>query len=646
MKKGKISKTLLALFITMGALFISMFGTSMVQTNAYTVDETTYTLTLKDLGDKMRDNMADNGRTVKILFTEDTTYQFCFTTYIPKNATKNTPAPVVIGAHGYNNSKEMQLSNITELSRRGFVVIVPDLAGHGRSDIEIDTNTGGTQGMLAAVQYAMTMSCVDPMRIGITGHSAGNLMCSNTIKLVNTADATYRISAFFCPAGTIAALFTMSQPDLIFGVAAGKYDELDTYYFKTFDFLKQPSAVMMVKMVYPAFSGIEVPEGQWFTAAGPVATPANGASLGVSSAIVLYNPPITHVGGTFSTIATQYTVDFFYTAFGVPTGATYLSGGYQIWIIGVVFQLIGLLAFFVSIFVVGASLLKTKSFADLNGFARPQKELPSIKSWKEWVPIVVTFVPLILFPFFMYFTCYNQGTALFNTSVYSMPNINGIAWFTLVCGLFSLLMLFVNMLAKKLCHLKDGTVVSNSWAPAKMESLKKFLKTLLFSAIVVALIYIPCLIAYYGFDMNFGIAVYNVGIPRYQWLPTILFRYLPMWLIFMVPNAILNAGFRYKEIPEWASTAFCAVANLLPIVLLIWINYTVLTTTGQTYYTFGDPTIMVWNLLPPMILAAIAGRYYYKKTGNVWAGAMITATVMTIMACTITRHTSDTMFTY
>jgi len=242
----------------------------------------------------------------------------------------------------------------------------------------------------------------------------------------------------------------------------------------------------------------------------------------------------------------------------------------------------------------------------------------------------------------MYYPCYNAAPRLFG-STFGLPNINGIAFFTLVCGIFSIFMLFVNWIAKKLCHLKDGVKVVSPFSYAKLSGFAQFGKLALFSLLLVLLMYLPQFIAFKGTQMNFGISVYGVGLPRYEWLPEIL-KYLPFWLVFMFANTSLNAGARFKEIPEWGSTLFIALANLFPIVLLIFINYTHLVTTGQTYFTFGDPSIMIWNLLAPMILIAVLGHYFYKKTGNIRVGTIVCALILTTMSIAITRHTTGAMF--
>jgi len=659
MKNNK--KLTIAAIIIIAALLISMVGTALVRTNAWSVQEIRFTGSLKEVADMIRDNTAENGKTVDILFTEDDSAQFCMTTYIPQNATKDSPAPVVIGAHGWNNTQEMQMSNIVELTRRGFVVVVMDLGGHGRSDAAINDYTQtpagqNTEGVVAAVEYAMSLSCVDIDRIGVTGHSAGDLATAYTLNYINTDASVNHIHAFFCPTGTISSLFvnpTALEGDLILGIASGKYDELDTYYFGTADFLGDTSKynptfgfvtpAFLVSRYYPEIMGQTVEEGVFYGAEGAITMPEPGTAMAERHACVVYNPPVTHVMGTFSKVATQESVDFFYAAFGTPAGASYIPGSSQVWGWATVFQTIGLLAFFASALVIGAWLLKTKAFASLNNAPVDRKELPALKSWKEIVPAVITFVPLFLMAQ-LYFKCFAAGEELFDSAKYTLPTVNGVAWFTLVTGVITFAMLVVNYIVKSICHAKDGAVVASPFAPAYVDSAGKFIKTLGFAAAVLVLMYIPCYIGYKWFNMSFGISVYTVGLPRMKWLPEILFRYLPFWLVFALANAIINNMTRFKDVPDWATTAFCTVANVLPVIVMIIINYSHLINKGLTKYAFGDPSIMSWNLLAPMVFVGISGRYFYKKTGNSWAGALINAAIICLMATTITRHTGMYMF--
>ena len=53
---------------------------------------------------------------------------------------------------------------------------------------------------------------------------------------------------------------------------------------------------------------------------------------------------------------------------------------------------------------------------------------------------------------------------------------------------------------------------------------------------------------------DFRICSFVVALPQYKELPLFLVKYLPLWAAFYVPNAILNANTRFKEIPEWLTT--------------------------------------------------------------------------------------------
>ncbi|MCR5279209.1 MAG: alpha/beta hydrolase [Lachnospiraceae bacterium] len=623
---------------------VSMVGANLVASSFGKVKVLNYTIPLSELSSMISENVAENGRTVDVLFDADTASQISLTVYVPKNATKEHPAPAVVCAHGYNNTKEMQLFNLEELSRRGFVVIAYDLAGHGRSDVSVNDHTKGTEGCLAAVEYAMSLDFVDIDRVGLTGHSAGDLNCSNTLAIVNGAESNNHVRAWFCSSGTIAALF-LSQDltdNFIWRVGVGKCDELDTNFFGASHFLDTPFAASLVQKTYPGFSDSVVTDGQWYGADGPIDTPSAGNALGVDKAISICNPGYTHPAAVFSLEGSRLSIEFFYAAFGTPTGAKYISPKSQIWPLATAFQLLGMLAFFASAVLLVGLLLETKPFEDLKRTSDVMSDLPSIKDWRQWVMIVVVFIPLILFPIFTYFPCYTKGSAIFDSTSYTAPVVNGVAWWTLCVGLFTIFMLLVKQLLIHFLCKEDER--ENVFANAAFESVSQCLKTVLLAATVVVIMYIPQFIAYYGFGVQFGIAVYVVGVPRYVWLPDILFKYLPIWIVMMVPNALLNSQTRYRDVPEWASTAFCAFANLGPIVVMTWVNYATIVKTGVLKHPDGDPSIMAFNLFAPMIFIAITGRYAYKKTKNVWLGALINAAVIGIMAVAITRHSSDLMF--
>lgn len=648
----KKSKSRLAVIITVAVLIISMLGTYIVQTNFFSVKRTDVTVTLEKLVNMIGENNEKYGKNLGATLTKASTAQISLEVYQPKNATEQTKAPVIVCAHGWNNSKEMQYHNIVELSKRGFVVVAVDLAGHGRSDVgcsdESGWGNGNTEGTLAAIEYAMSLGFVDENQVSAVGHSAGDLALTYAIQQINTADSLKHVVSFYCPAGTMGSFMLTRNADaisnLVLGVACGKYDELDTKYFGTYDLQTSMFAKMIFSAYYPDAMGMEtLPLGKWYTASGELAAPSNGSKLGATNAIIMTNPALTHPAAVFSSITTAEAIDFFYAVHGVPAGAKYISSDSQTWKIGVVFQNLGLLAFFASAVVFAFALLKTKRYSDLVRPVPTKEELPSIKNWKEILLIVLTFVPLIWFAYTKYFPCFDAAGSVIKSESY--PDVvNGIAWYTLASGFFAFFMISVNYGIRKLLYFKQPEKVSSILSVCKVDNAKHFFKTLLFAAEVVFLIFIPVAVAFYVFDINFGISVYVVGLPRLKWLPEILTKYLPMWLLFLVANASLNAKTRYKEIPEWATTLFCTLANFLPVFILTMVNYSTLVNTGATKYTFGDPSIFAFNLFGPMLLIGITNRLFYKKTGNIWLAAIVNSSILTIMAFTITRHITDFAF--
>ncbi|MCM1533933.1 MAG: hypothetical protein NC099_04685 [Corallococcus sp.] len=102
--------------------------------------------------------------------------------YIPKNATKETPAPGIVFTHGLYNNREMQLQNVIEMVRRGFVVLTIDHNEHGHNT---DTNVGDFDGSIfvSAAKYLYNLDCVDKTKIGISGHSMGGSATANALAL-------------------------------------------------------------------------------------------------------------------------------------------------------------------------------------------------------------------------------------------------------------------------------------------------------------------------------------------------------------------------------------------------------------------------------------------------------------------------------
>lgn len=84
-------------------------------------------------------------------------------------------APGVVVAHGFAGSRQLMRAWSTSLARAGFVVVTPDLAGHGTHVAGLD---GGGDVLFADVVRALDVlqqqPGVDVTRLGLLGHSMGS----------------------------------------------------------------------------------------------------------------------------------------------------------------------------------------------------------------------------------------------------------------------------------------------------------------------------------------------------------------------------------------------------------------------------------------------------------------------------------------
>lgn len=646
-------KELPMLILALCLCLISMIGTACMQGNWGRTSVKTYYLTTAELAEMIRANNQITGKDIQTTFSEDTNARFSFMSMIPKSARADNPAPAVILIHGGGASKEIEMNNYIELCRRGFVVISMDASQHGFTDKAINDLTNGSLGALAAVEYAMSLPCVDETRIGVSGHSMGNEACFYAITNTNVEGyPNPRIAAWVEGAGSMfAPQMTPELCDgLIWTMSIDKYDEYDTVYFNAGGFLDDPMAGTLVKNVYPAFSEASVTQGVFYTADGVVQAPDNGQRLDAQAAFMLMNPPLTHPMFLFSKKGTAITLNGFYNGLGAPNGAAYLSADNQVWPVCVAFELIGLFGFFMLLFPLVSLLADTKFFAGIKRDVPEQDKLVSGINPLELLIWIVTIVVLVAFSFYAFVTYFPRGDGgqILNEAVYGLVgHPNAIGFWSLQCGLFALFIMLLGFGVRKVLGRKCDTQVLSPFEAAKLASVSQFLKTLLFATLIFVLMYIPLYVARYLFNADFRIFNLVAGCVPFKRLPLIIFKYIPLWLSFFIPNAMMNANTRYKDIPEWVTTTVCGLTNALSVIIFLFLQYGTLYSTGALWNpSCGTAGIMGFALVPCLIFAAFSARYIYKKTGNVWAAGILNGMLMCSITTFVANCNTDFIFNF
>jgi len=447
-------------------MLVSMVGTYLMEGNFGANNMLEYNVTLKEIADMIRANNAATGKDIRVDFTEDEKYNFHFRVFSPKTATSETPAPGIVCAHGGDNTLELQMPFYLELARRGYVVISMDMAGHGESDAAIDGLTSGSYGMLAAVEYLMSMPNVDKDAIGLTGHSMGNLCSMNTIAVLNTPESGQRIDTWVCGDGTkyILSLTPEQAEGMTVTVNVGKHSEMDILYVGGYHFLEGELAKSIVEVFYPDFDGNTVAEGQWYGADGAVASPVAGEKL-EEDAVRIYNNPNTHPGWFFSLKTVPMALDGFYAGLGVPNGVEWLTPQNQIWPVTVAFELLGLIGFFMLLFPLVKIMISLPVFRSIKGEVPSCEQMPSFKKPSQWVLSAALFIIFVAFSYYSYIKLFPLASSLFDANQYPGNIPNSIGFWSAVCGVFTIAVLCVEYFIRY-----PASISANiSWNPGRLK---------------------------------------------------------------------------------------------------------------------------------------------------------------------------------
>lgn len=640
----KNKKSLLMLVIVLAVILVSSFFASMIQSAGYKVRVT-------DLRDATNSGYLIDEETGQETATEVNGKVVSGILFMPKDASASNKKPAVVLTHGYLNNRELQLQNAIELARRGFIVLTVDREGHGNYLPTSDKGSAmmNTSGMYDSAKYLYNLPEVDKSRIGISGHSMGGYTTAATLM----QDANVGIISAGLMQGWDS--FMGAGADVSVGILKAMDDEF--FFGSKFadgtesicrEYLQSVGAAKFVGASYTEGdkSSIDIKSGGIYVNGQLTTTSDDGSAVGQPFRVI-YEANEIHPLNHFSVESAGYLVDFFYKAFGTPDGNDFIAGGNQIWWIKEAFSTIGLAAFFVLIFPVVSLLLTLPCFASL----RKKEELdldadlPSIKKGGLCgITSTVTYfaggLACMLFGGFILNKAYLEwGPRIFPQGTYFPQDTTGsVAGWAVICAAFGLTVMGVMWLVKAIVAKvasskgKETLAVGNPFACAKI-GIADFLKTIFLAIVVIALLYLVVFINWEIWVVDFRIWTFDVKPFMIEIVPAIS-RYIPWFFAYYAVSAIGNAGYRLKDLPEWATIAINAFFNAAGVLLVILIQYITFRSTGvlwQPEMNLGY--IVVFPMVAVLAIATIISRIIYKKTGNVWLGAMINAILFTIITC-------------
>lgn len=615
--------------------------------------------------------------------------------FIPSNATAETPVTGIFLTHGYLNNYQLQLQNAIELSRRGFVVLLADIEGHGNHNNTSNYAAGNEawnddNGVYDSIKYLYNLDCVKKSGVGVSAHSMGAECLDAVVALdgehyMDVVNANPGFSPDGKGLGIISAAifqgfdpinaaataefndlqgsidFNLFNKNLALGILKASNDEF--FYINTRpdgsattcpEYLESTHAAIFTRTGYVKGdnSSVNVENGAFYVDGKKVEVAA-GEAVGTGFSVIFEDANEIHPLNHMSVQAAGNIVKFFYAAYGVPDGAQYIAPEKQTWWIKEVCTTIGLFCFFLMIFPISTLLLKTPFFGVLKteegvydrkekwykrrSIALGKEQLTELKGVRSHITYWLCGLVCALFTALSYTKYYSVGGTYFPvTPHFPQDTTNPLLFWSMHVGLFTigviLLGYIVNFVINKIKYKSDAAKYTVNPFKTATISGQKLLRTLLLAVTVVAAMYTLVFVVYAVFKVDFRFWHFDVKVFDVDLLlPTIL-RYMPLFFIFYGANAWANSTYRVKNLPEIATIAINCVLNVIGVAGYLIYDYSNLMATGRIPAGVHPlAAIVIMPLLGMLPAATIISRQLYKKTGNIWLGAFVNTMLATII---------------
>lgn len=562
--------------------------------------------------------------------------------YVPKTATDETPAPLVVNLHGRANSAHVCDSWALEEARRGYVAVSMDINGGGESEPDPQS----TQ-VFNYLKYLWTLPFVQADQTTMIGFSAGNSACYSMIsseeKYLQYSEAIVGYDET-----TGQPVRTKDNIVLFIDVCAPKqfgFTEIDStnvavvkakqdeYNYGAFNYdLRQPYSLE----AYNAF--IEEAWADELSAAGDTNiqpgkyygdwTNRTGRVYFVADNTIHQTPDVSGavIGDMIEALQTA-------TVAPVPRDSSD-----QIWGWAQLFAALCCVTAMVFVIQIGRVVADLPFFATMKSAIHENHGARGAEFWFDLA--MSTILPAILFiPLTAVFMKYIDSPAL--QQVFKATNLSAILFWLLCSNLINLAITFIKYLKKRANGYRFRPEDYVLAAPGEKIRWGRVGKAFLAAVAVVAAFL--CWLAFIedltGISYHFWIIanVERVSLGR-------LFSAIPyMFVIFcvlMMAGVGMNTG---RRLPDTGNERVDMARNMalnvavaaFPVLILLVLQYGScwLSGNGSTIFPYGFTTGQTsmgalnyaWGF--PFLMGSMAAinTFFYRKTGTVWMGALIGA---------------------
>ena len=681
----KSTAFILTVISLVGIMLFSIVG-NRVETVGGSVEVKDYTLTKADT-DEYNRNQPLNGVSFTI---DDPTVKVSYTVYRPKEATSTNPYPVVFVVPGFTRTKATMSQYAIEFARRGAVVFTIDPGSQGGTSYggyEADENGEyiyDENGQLVQNSYSVARSgagylvqyvynnverfdYIDRDAIGIVGHSAGG---GDAAKLTaDLAGSTYEESIIksLYISGYIktSAANVFNKLRCNTAMSYAKYDEGEFRYQDE----NQAYEVIALRFVNEVNSKANGANGKFDTFIHDY----EYGNVSKGTYRIIHNEETNHCFQMYHKESISNTIDFFDKTLNFKSD---LTGYSQIWFAKEISTGLSLVCAFMLVLSLACLITRYVPFMkSLNaaGEARlenernikntysvdlyttsttnvKRKEMTFGKRLLFWLPMIITaiiacldYIPLArltmdIFP-----------DAAGNVYTYFFPArmMNAVFLWAVVNGAIGLVIWVLTTVLENLYYIIYSKITGKEnladWSKFKGLKVKPMdlLKSLGLVVALFLVFYGVLQIVYMTTHQDFRFMLISASPLQGRFVMTWLI-YLAGFFVFYISNSIrVNLGIAREGFKEWQVMLVGALANSLGLVFIIIINYFPYFTTGTVFYGFYSSTDlaemwlyinMVFGLIPMMAILPIFNRIIYKKTGNVYAGALLWCMIFIMMS--------------
>ena len=545
----------------------------------------------------------------------------------PRSVTADSPAPFVVVIPGFQRSKEA-LSNVAiELSRRGFVAASIDPYAQGSSSASLSRIAATTEGygMFALVDYVASstnLNYVDRSRIGATGHSAGGnaaIRGANYFgrEATGTGNASKLHSVYV--SGYVLTLTDEVLQDVRsnVGVAYALYDE-GAYRneYGDGDMRIAPEALRAVNSGLPETEAIsEVELGRYY------------GDLQQRTLRVIHNERNLHPFQPYMAEAIANQISYFEKVFDVQSG---LDPYDQVWQWREILGVIALIAALVAIIPMGHFLLQTAPFRQLVNTLPPPLPRPAgrgrIIFWTAFtigaVIACVTYIPMAELSQKLFVAASTRQLTWF----FPQRMNNAVMLWAILNGTVGFLMFW---LTYRYFGRRHG-ITPACWGAAT--TARELGKTLALALLLFAAFFLTLFVIYYFLHVDYRFLFMGVR-PFQPELLLLLAMYVPLFFVFFLSNSLrINAAMRFEDQPEWRSMLLGGVANSLGLLLIVVVQYVTFAATGTVYWTDGWLYVnLLFGVVPMMFFLPYFNRYFFRMTGRIYLGPMVTALIFVMI---------------